>query len=271
MKIERQKYSMDEVYNWDNYIKQGHSTTETSTYFNVPYKSMLNLLNRHGLRIPTRHTPAHRINPDMIKYFDQINSHKKAYFLGLLYADGYICKSNYNYQMGIALQLQDKYIIEELHKELNLKTKLNIYKNSAKLVISDDYLCKSLNNLGIQEDKSHKEFGLPPIKKKFMRSFLLGYFDGDGCITNSTIYPKINICCNSKQFLSEVQEYLSDCAINSTIHSYPRKNNPIYILDINKLESKKRFAQLIYRKSPIYLFRKYDKFIKYNLITLPCN
>lgn len=84
MKIERQKYSMDEVYNWDNYIKQGHSTTETSTYFNVPYKSMLNLLNRHGLRIPTRHTPAHRINPNMIKYFDQINSHKKAYFLGLL-------------------------------------------------------------------------------------------------------------------------------------------------------------------------------------------
>ena len=130
---------------------------------------MLHLLNRHGLRIPTRHTPPHRKNPSMIKYFDQIDSHKKAYFLGLLYADGYICKSNYTYQMGIALQLQDKYIIEELYKELNLKTKLNIYKNSVKLVVSDNYLCKSLNNLGIQEDKSHKEFGLPPIKKKFMR------------------------------------------------------------------------------------------------------
>ena len=77
MKIERQKYSMEEVYNWDNYIKQGHSVTESSKYFNVPYKSMLHLLNRHGLRIPTRHTPPHRKNPSMIKYFDQITFKEK--------------------------------------------------------------------------------------------------------------------------------------------------------------------------------------------------
>lgn len=271
MKIERQKYSMEEVYNWDNYIKQGHSVTESSKYFNVPYKSMLNLLNRHGLRIPTRHTPPHRKNPSMIKYFDQIDSHEKAYFLGLLYADGYICKSNYTYQMGIALQLQDKYIIEELYKELNLKTKLNIYKNSVKLVISDNYLCKSLNSLGIQEDKSHKEFGLPLIKKKFMRSFLLGYFDGDGWICISKMYPEIGICCNSKQFLSEVQTYLNDCNIKTTLRSEPKKNNPLYILNVISSESKKRFAQLIYKKSPVCLLRKYNKFIESNLIKLPCN
>ena len=82
MKIERQKYSIEEVYNWDNYIKQGHSVTESSKYFNVPYKSMLHLLNSHGLRIPTRHTPPPRKNPSMIKYFDQIDSHEKAYFQG---------------------------------------------------------------------------------------------------------------------------------------------------------------------------------------------
>ena len=84
MKIERQKYSMEEVYNWDNYIKQGYSVTESSKYFNVPYKSMLNLLNRHGLRIPTRHTPSHRKNPSMIKYFDQIDNHEKAYFFRII-------------------------------------------------------------------------------------------------------------------------------------------------------------------------------------------
>ena len=47
MKIERQKYSMDEVYNWDNYIKQGHSIIDASSHFNIPYKSMLNLFNTH--------------------------------------------------------------------------------------------------------------------------------------------------------------------------------------------------------------------------------
>lgn len=107
MKIERQKYSMSEINNWHDYIKQGHTVTEASKYFNIPYKSMLNLLNRHGLRIPTRHTPAHRLNPVDITYFDIIDSHKKAYFLGLLFSDGYICSSNYTTgkQTGIALQL----------------------------------------------------------------------------------------------------------------------------------------------------------------------
>ena len=139
------------------------------------------------------------------------------------------------------------------------------------MVVSDNYLCKSLNNLGIQEDKSHKEFGLPPIKKKFMRSFLLGYFDGDGWICISKMYSEIGICCNSKQFISEVQNYLNDCNIKTTIHSSPRKNNPIYILNVISSESKKRFAQLIYKKSPVCLLRKYNRFIESNLITLPCN
>ena len=104
-----------------------------------------------------------------------------------------------------------------------------------------------------------------------MRSFLLGYFDGDGCISISRKCPEINICCNSKQFLSEVQGYLNDCNIKTTLRSQPKKNNPLYILNVNRLESKKRFAQLIYKKSPIYLLRKYNKFIESNLITLPCN
>ncbi len=68
---------MTEVNNWNNYIKKGHSVTEAAKYFGVPYKSLLNLLNRHGLRIPTRHTPPHRKNPNNITYFDEINSHKK--------------------------------------------------------------------------------------------------------------------------------------------------------------------------------------------------
>lgn len=263
MKVDRQKYSMTEVNNWDNYIKQGHSVTEASKYFNVPYKSLLNLLNRHGLRVPTRHTPAHRINPSNITYFDEIDSHKKAYFLGLLFSDGYICSSNYSSgkQTGIALQLQDKYILEELHKELKLKTKLSVYKNSVKLVVTDIHLYESLQKLGIKEDKSHQDYKLPPIKKKFLRSFMLGYFDGDGCITNITKTPKVEICGNSKVFFEDVQKYLESCGIVSKIYSAQKSRNILYTLTICRKESRSKFAKHIYRKSPIYLRRKHDKFI----------
>ena len=123
---------------------------------------MLNLLNRHGLRIPTRHTPPHRKNPSMIKYFDQIDNHEKAYFLGLLYADGYICKSNYTYQMGIALQLQDKYIIEELYKELNLKT-INL-----QVLAKNDIAIKLYEKNGfifVKQNNNVKEYKLSIMQK----------------------------------------------------------------------------------------------------------
>lgn len=117
MKINQQKYKIEEIYKWKQYIDKGHSITETSKFFDITYKSMLNLLNRHKLRIPTRHTPSHRINPQNITYFDNIDSEAKAYFLGFLFADGYVCKGNYESgkQTGISLQLQDKYIYQNTY------------------------------------------------------------------------------------------------------------------------------------------------------------
>lgn len=270
MKIQQQKYAMTQVYEWNEYMKQGHSATETSKKFGVPYKSMLNLLNRHKLRIPTRHTPARRKNPYNIDYFDNIDSHKKAYFLGLLYADGYICSGNYesSKQVGIALQLCDKYIIEELYNELNLKTKLNIYKNSVKLVVTDVHLYNTLVNLGLQENKSYKDFVLPNIDEKFLNSFLLGFFDGDGCITNIQRTPKVEMVCNSKIFLESVQEYLQKNNISSTI-SIDNQKKHLFILTINKHINRVKFAQLIYSDSPVYLKRKHERFIITNLIALP--
>lgn len=50
-------------------------------------------------------------------YFSVINSPLKAYFLGFIYADGYVvCNYNKkNYEFGMELQSQDKYILERLN------------------------------------------------------------------------------------------------------------------------------------------------------------
>ena len=44
------------------------------------------------------------------RIFSKIDSHDKAYFLGFLMADGYICTTPYNKQIGIGIQTKDKYI-----------------------------------------------------------------------------------------------------------------------------------------------------------------
>ena len=108
---------------------------------------MLNYFLRLGWYKPTRKkkkiTKQFCINPN---YFQTIDSNKKAYFLGLLMSDGYICENVYSKEFGIALQSSDKYILEELQKEINLLNENGEFKNYNKR------FCKKIYELG-RDDK----------------------------------------------------------------------------------------------------------------------
>lgn len=230
----------------------------------------MHLLNRYGYRKPSRiQTKIRRLNNEEINYFKVIDSHEKAYYLGYIYSDGYICSGNYDRskQIGIALQLQDKYILDRLHNNLQLKTNISIYKNSAKLVITNLGMYNDLVNLGVKEDKSHQDYTIPSIPEEFINSFILGYFDGDGCITiKATKAIVVSICCNSKIFLESVQNYLSLNGIETRLNQEKRSSgNNLNILYLKGRKNQLKFKDLIYKDSPIYLTRKYDKFMK-----IPC-
>lgn len=57
-------------------------------------------------------------------YFNVIDTEKKAYFLGFIYADGCIYKrqkgNSLEISLNISIQSKDKEILEELEKELNI-------------------------------------------------------------------------------------------------------------------------------------------------------
>ena len=52
------------------------------------------------------------------QYFKQINTPSKAYFLGLLYADGGIIFSNNKKTLSLELKQEDRYILEEFKKNV---------------------------------------------------------------------------------------------------------------------------------------------------------
>lgn len=117
-------------------------------------------------------------------YFEDIDSDKKAYFLGLLAADGYIgFKNNL---VSISLQEEDSYLLEEFSKELGIYKKLTFlpkekshYKNNYRFGIQNKKMKSDLMKLNITPRKSLTL--LPPnIKPEYFKSFILGYFDGDG-------------------------------------------------------------------------------------------
>lgn len=131
-------------------------------------------------------------------YFDNIDTPDKAYWLGFIYADGWISHSKArraSYELGIELQRQDRYILEEfnnclggVHKIYDFHREVRIAANknathtdtSAIRIYSKDIVC-SLNKNGIDFNKTYTNT-IPVVSDELFADFLRGYIDGDGCI-----------------------------------------------------------------------------------------
>lgn len=262
MKINQLKYSEEQIREFGEYYKAGHSLKETAEKFSVNYHTLKQNLIRFGYRTPKKKLENQRV--EEILYFDKIDTPEKAYLLGFLFSDGYIAKTAYGVAIGLALQLQDKYILEYIKQAWNVDNKISEYKNSAKIQVTDSHMYNRLVELGIQEDKSHQDYILPNIDENLLNSFILGYFDGDGCITiKSTGYSVTSICCNSKIFLESVKQFLNKNGIETRdVSTEKRPKNNIYVLYISKRAEQIKFMDFIYKDSSIYLKRKHDKFLQ---------
>lgn len=260
MKENRLKYPVEIVHQCGEYYKAGHSLKETAEQFGVPYQWVKVTLLQYGYRQPSKKL-SHQLH-DPITYFSNIDSHNKAYLLGWMFSDGYVCKNPYGYTLGMALQTQDKYILEFMATELGLPiTKIHSYKNSCKLCVNERTVCEDLLKLGIMEDKSHKEMRVPQIPEEFYSSFIAGVFDGDGCISKKTTYNynTVTICGNSKLFLEEIKTILQ--ANNVIVTNIRQQKTNLYVLNISS-KSRNAFADFIYANREIKLKRKYERFMK---------
>lgn len=131
-------------------------------------------------------------------YFEKIDSSEKAYYLGLMYADGcvYMKDNPVKNMVKLSLTENDAYILEKLNQETNFgrEMKKRIYKDGrGKPFITWDVnskkMCLDLIDKGCVQRKSLiLEF--PPLEKlnyDFFPDFLRGLFDGDGsaCLSRS--------------------------------------------------------------------------------------
>lgn len=156
-------------------------------------------------------------------YFEVIDSHEKAYFLGFLYADGniYINESLRKNVVQICLSECDRYILEyflkcldaghPLYREDRNKTGLSNYPNgqvSYRLLINNVKLVSDLQKLGLHPQKS-KNMEFPTedqVPKEYWGSFIAGIMDGDGsiCIEKNGKGWSTNLI-STKPFLEKIQ------------------------------------------------------------------
>lgn len=206
------------------------------------------------------------------EYFKEINSIEKAYWLGFVYADGYISISRNGYGKEFAIELQgsDYKHLKKFNKSINgnievkrFKTKCNlnnkIYDSCSIRIYSKDFV-NNLIKQGVTTNKSYS-IKLPDIDDIYMSHFIRGYFDGDGCICESkrkkhTNTIKCDFTCGCEEFLLQLRKYLLNVGVNSYMI---KENNKPYKLVIGGLNNCNRFLEYIYKDASVYLDRKYKK------------
>lgn len=197
-----------------------------------------------------------------INVFDTIDTEEKAYWLGFIFADGYIGstpiredkKSVYNFELSLALK--DIEHLEKFKKFISFEKEITKDSYRCRIMVANKHFWTILNSYGCVPNKSLTLKFPNCIPNDLIRHFIRGYFDGDGCITRhvyiNTVSPAINVIGTS-DFLNNIINY-SDTTPN--IRHDKRHSEETLILEWNKDDGVK-FINYLYKNSSIYLDRKF--------------
>lgn len=262
---DKQKIDAIEMY------MSGKSPREVGEAFGVSNTSIRSLLRVRNLKIRSYSEAFKRtqVNED---YFENIDSEEKAYFLGLLYADGSV--SSKIGKTVINLKESDGYILERFKEAIGYTGKLGTWKkklpreNQRVLGIYNKKIVEDLIRHGCTENKTF-ELDFPNnINQSLVLHFLRGFFDGDGCIN----IPKrgggrVRISFTSTENMCNgIKIYLDSIGIEGSKVISPKKGK--YSSDVIKfltLERKEEIQKLMsswYENTDLFLVRKYNIYKK---------
>lgn len=205
----------------NNYNK--YSSKELATILNRTRNSVQLKINRMGLKREDKYC----YNEN---FFEKIDTEEKAYWLGFIYADGYVQrnKDKRNSELGIELQIGDIEHLKKFNKSINGNVEVKIkerfdyrYGHSNTHCVIRLYKSKIVDDLiklGVVPNKSHI-ITFPQLNKDMVLPFIRGFFDGDGCIqlNKQRGCHKFDFACASIDFVNSLRNVLYQYNINSYI------------------------------------------------------
>lgn len=213
---------------------------------------------------------ASRKNKVNENFFKIIDTEEKAYWLGFLYADGYVCKKHdkSGHEKGgsveLCLQERDKYHIQNFLDDIestapisNKVVKLNEKEYYAyRTYVSSIKMVNDLISHGCFENKSLILQPPTTIPKELLSHFIRGYFDGDGCVC---FYPHNYTYSYSILGTKEILEFIAKEANIPSYKIVSFDHKKCFELKTFSKKSAEVFHNYIYKNKTIYLERKYQK------------
>jgi hypothetical protein len=202
------------------------------------------------------------------QFFDEIDSEEKAYFLGMLYADG--TNSTKKTEVSLRLQEEDYEILTKLNNLLQPTKPLHPIIRDEKrkilyrMIMNSKKISYRLNELGVVPNKTFKLTYPNWLNKNLQNHFIRGYFDGDGYVGYNVANGESQICITgTENMILEVQNILINENVLNKVKIYtrhPERNNNIRMLMYSGNGNSKKLYYYMYKNANLYMVRKKNKF-----------
>jgi hypothetical protein len=202
----------------------------------VSGRSVARVLAEFGVN--TKRKNRYTLNED---YFNKIDTPIKSYLLGLMAADGCVTEKNY-----VVLESVDRELVELFARELEYSGEireidLSPHQPHFRINFSSQRLAKSLHQWQIITNRMASDSYRFP-SAEHLHSYVLGYFDGDGCAYLNKGRSGGLVCIvGSKNFTEELSQVMN---MGATIaHSH----NVVHYWRIYSKVHIQKFYDLVYR------------------------
>ena len=198
--------------------------------------------------------------------FFKKDSEELYYFLGFIASDGYVNDGC----VSLTLNIKDEDMVKQL-KDLtcpNAPLKYHSKTNSVgfSLYLSEIAL-KIKRYFRMDSNKKSFELNFPNIPQEYIKDFIRGYIDGDGCIDTTKGYKKNKIYIGPRlrilgnyDFLYELNLATKEFIDHKTDSITKKGRENVYYLTYN-FSTADKLLNWLYKDANIYLKRKYDKAI----------
>lgn len=253
------------VYNKKNEVKwnvndfvdlynKGYSLVEIGKQFNLSTATVSNALKKINFKVVNKQNET-KFNENV---FDVIDSEEKAYWLGFIYADGYVSNSRNTFELSLGLK--DKNHLLKFARFMSYENNVKIDNYRCRFIVVNKHLKQTLVKLGVVPNKS-LILTFPntlQIPLKLFNHFIRGYYDGDGTIlTKETSKTKLRVSLlGTEPFLKSV---LNIVGVDKKIYESKSKVRYFSLA----IKNSEKFLNYIYKDATVFLDRKYNLYKKY--------
>ena len=212
------------------------------------------------------------------RIFQNIDNAEKAYWLGFIAADGCVYVREKNATVKICLKYDDVHHLEKLKTFMDANVNIaEVFQTTgfasvdkpAKMAIiafNSKEMAQDCINCGVVQNKSHL-LEKPNIKEEYYLPYILGYFDGDGSIYETSNGEfGINIIGTRKNI-----EWINEILQVSQKLEKRHEDKETYHIRCGGTNKPYSIMKKLYDSCPVHLDRKYEVFKKLESVVLKRN